>query len=139
MRHEIPTSELVLDHATTPLQKVTPTCTIREAAHVMYLGDLGALGVADDGPLLGVITERDLVTALATGADPDREQVGDRMSRPPLTASAGDHVLDVSLLMLDRWIRHVPLVDDRGRDVGMVSLRDVLRPLILQAMTPPAR
>ena len=55
-----------------------------------------------------------------------------------MSARPDDTVLDVALQMLDAGTRHLPVVDDLGRAQGMVSLRDLLRPLVLQAMTPPA-
>lgn len=137
MRNLLPTTELALDHASTPLLSLPPTATIRRAAAMMREEGCGALAVVEDGHLLGVVSERDVVDALATGTDPDADTIAHHMTAPATTARPDDRVLDVALLMLDRWVRHIPLVDDLGHPVGMVSLRDVLRPVVLQAMTPP--
>jgi CBS domain-containing protein len=139
MRNLMPTTDHVIDHATTPLRTLPPTATLREAATVLHLEEVGAVAVADEGRVLGVVTERDVVDALARGTDPDADTVGHLMTAPAITARPDDRVLDVAILMLDRWIRHVPIVDELGTAIGMVSVRDVLRPVVLQALTPPER
>lgn len=122
-----------------PLVTIDPGATLRGAAHQLYADTIGALAVEGEEGIVGVFTERDLVDAIARGADPDRATVADHLSSPVVTARPGDPVLDVALQMLDGGIRHIPLVDDVGRAQGMVSLRDLIRPLVLQAMTPPER
>jgi CBS domain-containing protein len=122
-----------------PLVSIAPSATLREAAHQLYADTIGALVVIDAGGIAGVLTERDLVDALALGADPDVATVSTHLSAPVVTARPDDPVLDVALQMLDGGIRHVPLVDALGHPQGMVSLRDLIRPLVLQAMTPAER
>lgn len=135
----IQTRHPVSEHATAELVGTDRWTTLRDAARVMHDSDIGALAVNDGATLVGVFAERDLLRAAAAGEDLDAATVGSWMSVPPVTARPDDPVLDVALMMLDRWIRHVPLVDGFGRERGMVSLRDLLRPLLLQAMTPPER
>jgi CBS domain-containing protein len=122
-----------------PLVTVAPEATLRAAAQQLYTDTIGALAVQGGEGIVGVLSERDVVDALARGADPDVATVGEHCSHPVVTARPGDPVLDVGLQMLDGGIRHVPLVNEFGRPEGMVSLRDLLRPLILQAMTPHER
>jgi CBS domain-containing protein len=119
-----------------PLVTIEPDATLRAAAHRLYADTIGALAVQGPHGLLGVISERDLVDALARGADPDVATVAEHLSAPVVTARLGDPVLDVALQMLDLGVRHLPLVDELGHAEAMVSLRDLLRPLVLQAMTP---
>jgi CBS domain-containing protein len=120
-----------------PLVTVAPEATLREAAHQLYADTIGALAVVSGHGIVGVLSERDLVDALAKGADPDSATVADHLSAPVITARPADPLLDVALQMLDGGIRHIPLVDEYGGVQGMVSLRDLIRPLVLQAMTPP--
>ena len=122
-----------------PLVTVSAAVTLRFAAHQLYQDTIGALAVVEDDEVVGVITERDLVDALARGADPDTATVAQHLTTPVVTARMTDPVLDVALQMVDGGIRHIPLLDDLGHPQGMVSLRDLIRPLILQAMTPPER
>lgn len=118
-----------------PVVAVGAACTLREAARLMRSEGIGALGVRGENGLVAIFSERDLLDALATGADPDQATVGEHMSMTMIAARPHDTLLDVALLMLDDGIRHVPVVDDFGRDQAMVSLRDLLRPMLLQAMT----
>jgi CBS domain-containing protein len=119
-----------------PLVTIAPDATLRMAAHQLYADTIGALAVQGREGLVGVLSERDVVNALARGADPDTATVAEHLSTPVITARLGDPVLDVALQMLDVAVRHLPLVDEFGHAQAMVSLRDLLRPLVLQAMTP---
>ncbi len=120
-----------------PLLTIGEGATLREAAHALYSNSVGALGVQGDQALVGVLTERDIVDAIARGADVDSDVVGQHLSSPVMTVRPEDTVLDVALEMLDAGTRHLPVVDALAHPEGMISLRDLLRPLVLQAMTPP--
>lgn len=108
-----------------PVVSIEPTATLREAAALMDDEEIGAVTVpSPDGPG-GLLSERDVVRALGTGADPDTATVASAMSADPVWVEAEtplDAVLD---LMFETGVRHVPVV--AGREViGMVSMRDVL-------------
>ena len=134
----IPTTEPASAYGHAPLISVDPDTSLQAAAELLHGKDIGAVAVTEGTKLVGVLSERDVVRALARGgasADP----VSDWMTSSPITARPDDPVLDVALLMLEEGIRHLPLVDAYGKQVGMISLRDIERPLLLQAMTPPPR
>lgn len=118
-----------------PVVTATADLPLRDAARLMHTNSIGALGVRGEHGLVAVFSERDLLDALAAGADPDTATVGQHMSTTMIAARPHDTVLDVALLMLEDGIRHVPVVDDYGRDQAMVSLRDLLRPMVLESMT----
>jgi CBS domain-containing protein len=118
---------------------VDPDSTLRQAAATLAEGFIGVAIVPGAGPTAsrgshaeGVLSERDIVRALADGADPDVETVRNVMTVDLATAEAGDAISSVAECMLDNEIRHVPVVDD-GAVVGIVSERDVLRTLMSQA------
>lgn len=119
-----------------PIVTIAPEATLREAAARLHADTIGALAVQGEHGLVGVFGERDLAGAVAHEVDLDVAQVSDHLSTPVISARPNDTVLDVALQMLDAGTRHIPVVDDLGRAQGMVSLRDLLRPLVLQAMTP---
>lgn len=121
-----------------PLVTISADATLREVAGVLHRDSIGALVVDGEHALAGVVTERDLVDAVARGVDLDGALARDHLSRPIMSVRPEDTVLDVALQMLDSGTRHLPVIDDLGRPQGMVSLRDLLRPLVLQAMTAPA-
>jgi CBS domain-containing protein len=120
-----------------PLVSIPPDATLRDAAGRLHADTIGALAVLGEHGLVGVFSERDLVDAVARRVDLDVARVEDHLSRPVMSVRPDDTILDVALQLLDGGTRHLPVVDDLGRAHGMVSLRDLLRPLVLQAMTPP--
>lgn len=119
-----------------PLVTVEPDHTLREACRIMDEHDIGALVVVHGHRVVGVVSERDVAHAVSMSADLDDARVATWMTSPAITARPTDAVLDVAYLMLDAGIRHVPLVDEHGTVTGMLSLRDIERPLLEQALTP---
>jgi CBS domain-containing protein len=111
---------------TTPVTTITGEATLRTAAELMATEGMGALIVERPNGSFRVITERDLVLALADGADPDAVTAADVASPDLLTADPEDMVKEVAAVMADYGIRHVPVQAD-GKVVGMVSARDILR------------
>lgn len=112
---------------------VAPTDSLRDVARVLWEESVGAAVVGTADAPAGVVSERDLVAHLAQGADPDVATAEEAMTRHLVSARPDDQLLDVAFIMLDGVIRHVPLVEERGTVVGMVSMRDLLRPLIIDA------
>jgi CBS domain-containing protein len=108
--------------------------TLRNVARTMWIESVGALVVGDEHLPLGVISERDLVAKVGQGADLDTMTAEETMTRCVVSARVGDSLCDAAYEMLDGVIRHLPVVDDNGRVIGMVSVRDLLRPLLLDAV-----
>jgi CBS domain-containing protein len=106
------------------LVTVAPTATVAEAAQVMSLRRVGAALVVVDGELLGIFTERDIVRALAAEHDAATHGVAEWMTKDPFTLDAEASAQETLALMLAKGFRHVP-VTDRGRLVGIVSMRDL--------------
>jgi CBS domain-containing protein len=134
----IPTTEPASAYGHSPLISVDHEQTLQAAAELMHRHDIGAVAVTREGELVGVLSERDLVRAMARAGSRE-DSVTKWMTGTPVTARPDDPVLDVALLMLEDGIRHLPLVDEFGHHTGMISLRDIERPLLLQAMTPPPK
>jgi len=113
---------------------VAPNDTLRHVARTMWERSVGALLVGRPRGLLGIISERDLATALARGADPDTATAASAMSADIVSLRPGDTLYDAGIDMLDVGIRHVPVIDDHGEVHAMVSVRDLLRPLLVRAL-----
>ena len=103
------------------------TDTLRSAAERMWRQQTGSLLVMEDGRLAGILTERDLLRAVALGADPATATVDEAMTTEVFTVPPDMPLVDAAREMATRWIRHLP-VEENGRLVGMVSMvsmRDV--------------
>ncbi|HEX8942306.1 MAG TPA: CBS domain-containing protein [Gemmatimonadaceae bacterium] len=110
---------------------VTPDATVREAAQVMKREDVGIVPVVNgdaDKRLVGIVTDRDIaIRCVADGKDGSC-RVRDVMSADDLaTCSFGDDVEQVMDAMRTEKVRRIPIVDERGSLVGIVSQADVLR------------
>ena len=113
---------------------VPPQMSLRSATDVMARYSIGAVVVATDKRVVGILSERDVVNALAAGADPDGATVAGAMSHDVVSVRPDDTVYDAAVDMLDLGIRHVPVLSERGAVVGMVSVRDLLRPLLTASL-----
>jgi CBS domain-containing protein len=102
----------------------SPADSLRDAADRMWAQQTGSLLVMDGDDLLGIITERDVMKAVARGADLDATPVSAVMTRTLLTVTPDTSLHEAARHMATRWIRHLPVVVD-GRLVGMVSQRDL--------------
>lgn len=102
----------------------TPAATLRDAAGRMWKQQTGSLVVMDGAELLGIITERDIMKAVARGDDLDATPVSAVMTRSVLTVSPDTSVAEAAQHMSTRWIRHLPVVSN-GELLGMVSQRDL--------------
>jgi signal-transduction protein with cAMP-binding, CBS, and nucleotidyltransferase domain len=121
------------DVATHDAVIVSPETPLRKVADVMADNGIGAVIVGTANNALGIISERDIVAALASGADPDQARAAEAMSAHVVSVRPTDTVYDAAVDMLDLGIRHVPVVDEQGQVLGMVSVRDLLRPLMTRS------
>ena len=102
-----------------------PLESLADAAGRMRDTKVGALAVMDGEKLVGILTERDLVDAMAEGLSPRVTPVSAYMTPEPTTVDADDECADAALTMLEIGVRHLPVTRD-GAVVGMVSARDLL-------------
>lgn len=110
---------------TSPVVTIGPRATIREAAQALRQADVSCLAIVDDGEVTGVVSERDLVEALADHEDAGGQLVEDVMSVEPRYLTVGDSTATALEIMRRARIRHLPVVDE-GELVGIVSLRDLI-------------
>jgi len=106
-----------------------PDTTLLEAATAMELSDLGSLAVVEGMNLLGLITERDIRRAVAGGTDLG-SAVSTVMSGDPDTFDPDLDVWDAASWIAESGYRHLPVVDDDGALLGVVSIRDLLKALV---------
>lgn len=108
------------------LLTVAPEDSLGEAARRMTDRGVGAALVMDFGRLVGILTERDLMKAVASPVPASEARVREWMTERPVTASEATPIGRAAGVMIKRGFRHLPIVDDE-RTIGIVSLRDVVR------------
>jgi CBS domain-containing protein len=113
------------NHMSRDLLTVAPADRLGEVAQRMVDRDVGAVLVMEGAALAGILTERDIMRAVAAGIGEDTV-VSDHMTRDPETMSPDDTTEHAAVLMIHGGFRHMPLVE--GDDVvGMLSIRDLMR------------
>ena len=117
-----------------PAVYVHPNDTLRRLSLTFAEESIGAALVRGPHGLIGLVSERDVVCALADGVDPDRATVETIMNEDLLTIGPNDDLLEAVHLMLDAEVRHLPVMED-GVAGGMISARDALRALA-EGVTP---
>lgn len=107
-----------------------PTVSIRDAATIMDAEGIGLLVLKSEDGIAGVVSERDILKAVAAGADLEGSAVsavtGDTVQR----ASPSSTVHEVATEMMENYIRHVLIADSDGELVGVVSVRDLLAVIV---------
>ena len=116
--------------ATAKVLIVGPRHSLAEAARMMFERGSGSAVVDHgmEGP--GIITERDLLQAVAEGVDLGSTPVEDYMTANAITASTSWDAEKAARLMLERGFRHLIVMDDRGRIDGILSIRDLVKALL---------
>jgi CBS domain-containing protein len=99
--------------------------TMRQVAQRMVAEDVGALVVTEGDHVHGIVSERDVISAIASGDDLDSATAGDLDSRRLVTCTPDTTVQGAGVLMMENYVRHL-LVSDQNGPVGMVSARDLL-------------
>ena len=112
---EIMTQPAVTDATDVPLARV---------AELMWRQQTGSVVIVEDRRIAGIITERDVLRAVAAGEDAADVLVGDVMTTEVITTGPDTSVRDAARTMAEHWIRHLPVVDG-GELVGMISQRDI--------------
>ena len=113
------------DVMTGEIVAVAPEDTLGEAAERMAEQGVGSAVVLDSGRLIGILTERDLLRAVADRIHSSEARVREWMTREPITVTPETPAEDAARTMLEHGFRHLPVVDGE-QTIGIVSLRDVL-------------
>jgi CBS domain-containing protein len=117
----------VLEQKTERVEAVAPQTSISEAISKMNARRIGSILVMDGERLVGIFTERDVLTRVVPQQiDPRRTPVGEVMSRQPITISPNRTVQEAMMVMTDSHHRHLPVVQG-GKVIGLVSIGDLTR------------
>ena len=124
---------LARGHMSRDLLSVGPEIGLAEVAQRMVDKDVGAVLVIENGRLVGILTERDVLRAVAQGID-ESSTVADWMTRDPETLESDESTQHAAVLMIHGGFRHLP-VTENDEVVGMLSIRDLMR-VVLEDSVP---
>ncbi len=110
----------------TDVETTDPRASLVIAAEQMRRVKVGALVVLDQGTVIGIFTERDVVRSVADGRVPALTHVSEYMTQSPRAIRPGATVAEAASLMRAHRIRHLPVTDDHGRLLGLLSARTLL-------------
>lgn len=107
---------------------VSLTATVADAIEAMIARRMGAAAVVDENQIVaGIFTERDVLKKVAlSGRDPHHIPVRDVMSAPVLMATKHTSIIEALQVMIDHQKRHLPVVEENGKLIGILSIRHVL-------------
>jgi CBS domain-containing protein len=114
----------------TPPRAIDAGATTADAVAELRAGNIGCLLVTDRGRVVGIFTERDLLARVLAVGKPLDAPVRLYMTANPVTVAPKDSVRTVVKRMQKGGYRHLPVVDESGRPVGMVSARRVVHYLV---------
>ena len=114
---------------TATLVTVRPDESVQVAIARMLESETGSVAVCDEGRLVGIFTERDVLRLAGEGTAFGELRLRDVMTRNVFTLEPEDDVLGAARLMQEKRIRHLPVIQD-GNVLGMVGIREVLRTLV---------
>jgi CBS domain-containing protein len=119
----------VRDVASSAVVAVGPAQSLRDAAQLMAKHRVGSAVVQDAEQLVGILTERDVLNAVASGAAPDQASVQETMTADVVTVGPDWDLVEAAGEMARRRIRHL-VVYEGGQLLGVLSVRDVLPALL---------
>jgi CBS domain-containing protein len=119
----------VRDVASSAVVAVGPAQSLRDAAQLMAKHRVGSAVVQDAEQLIGILTERDVLNAVATGTAPDQVSVQEIMTADVVTVGPDWDLVEAAGEMARRRIRHL-VVYEGGQLLGVLSVRDVLPALL---------
>ena len=112
-----------------PVATVPGDASLLEVAESLAADHIGALGVVENGHLVGVVSERDVVTHLSQRANPQHVTAADVMTTDLVTAHPDDPILDTARRMVEAQVRHLPVIEGDAI-AGFVSMRDIFEVLV---------
>jgi CBS domain-containing protein len=111
---------------------VSPSDTVAVLCRQLEAHRVGSALVVNEGTLVGIVTERDVVRAVAQGADAGQSNVSDYMTASPLTIYDDSSMEEAAHEMISNRIRHIPVVDSQNQVLGILSIRDIVRWTVAQ-------
>lgn len=110
---------------TTDVRTATREMTLREVAVMMRDGDMGAVPVVENGRLVGIVTDRDIVIRCVADGKNAETPVSEAMTTEIFSVRPDDFVFEAVRLMGDKQVRRIPVVTSGGELAGIIAMADV--------------
>ena len=117
----------LLKIASVPAAMVSEESSVFDAVKVMNDQRVGAVAITEDQLLRGIFTERDLmIRVVLEGKDPKKTKIGDVMTAECISAPKDMSMGEALLIMSEKHFRHLPVVDEDDKVLGLLSIRNLL-------------
>ena len=113
--------EIMTQNVTTASRETS----LREVAVLMRDGDMGALPIVENGKLVGIVTDRDMVVRAVAENKSSDTSIGDVMTAEIFAVKEDDFVFEAIRLMGDKQVRRVPIINEAGELTGIIAMADV--------------
>ncbi len=110
-----------------PPESLFPSSTIREAVQQLVSGDVGCLLIVEEGALIGIVTDRDILTKVSASLESLDQPVSTIMTAKPRAVTQNESIAYCLKTMDLGGYRHLPVVDSSKKPIGVISTRDILR------------
>jgi CBS domain-containing protein len=123
----------ILAHKGTNIWSIGPDESVYVAIELLAEKEIGAIAVTEGVRLVGIVSERDYARQIILkGRSSENTQVRDIMSTEVITAQPNQEVRECMELMTEKRIRHLPIIDDENKLIGMISIGDLVRAIIAE-------
>jgi CBS domain-containing protein len=110
---------------TSNVKTATRDMPLRDVAAMMRDGDMGSVPVVQDGKLVGIVTDRDIVVRSVADGKDAASPVGEAMTTEIFSVRPDDFVFEAIRLMGDKQVRRIPVVDESGALAGIIAMADI--------------
>ena len=126
-------AQLIATKPDTSVYGIAPTATVLESIRLMAEKGIGALVVMDGEHLAGIVSERDYARKMVLhGRSSVATPVSEIMTRDVITVAPRQNIQECMELMTDRHLRHLPVLDEQGKVVGLLSIGDLVKNVIAE-------
>jgi CBS domain-containing protein len=126
-------AQLIATKTNASVYSIAPTATVLEAIGLMAEKGIGALLVMEGEHLAGIVSERDYARKMVLhGRSSVGTPVSEIMTRDVITVAPRQNIQECMELMTNRHLRHLPVLDDAGRVVGLLSIGDLVKNVIAE-------
>jgi CBS domain-containing protein len=110
---------------TRDVRTATREMTLREVAMMMHEGDMGAVPVVEDGRLIGIVTDRDIVVRCVAEGRGAETPINEAMTTEIFSVKPDDFAFEAVRLMGDKQVRRIPVITNDGTLAGIISMADI--------------